>query len=92
MEVKNINTTEMIRKIRNKFARRLAGKTHAERLAFYRDQAQKMQNKIPALFTPPGAGDVNDSKQAPAWLGNLDTETTSTLIREKRASYTKAKQ
>ena len=47
---KKINTIEMIRKIRDNHAKKLAGKSHAERIAFYRGQAKKMEKKIPALL------------------------------------------
>lgn len=47
---KKINANEMTRKIRDEHAKRLAGKSHAERIAFYREQAKKMEKKIPALL------------------------------------------
>ena len=50
MDAKKINTVEMTRKIRDEHAKRLAGKSHAERIAFYREQAKKMEMKIPALL------------------------------------------
>jgi len=50
MKKKKINTIEMTRKIRDKHAKRLAGKSHAERIAFYRERAKKMEKKIPALL------------------------------------------
>ncbi len=50
MDAKKINTIEMTRKIRDEHAKRLAGKSHAERIAFYREQAKKMEKKIPALL------------------------------------------
>ncbi len=50
MDKKKINTIEMTRKIRDDHARRLAGKSHAERIAFYRERAKKMEKKIPALL------------------------------------------
>ena len=43
---KKLNTIEMIRKIRDEHAEKLAGKSHAERIAFYREQARKMEKKI----------------------------------------------
>ena len=48
MDAKKINAVEMTRKIRDEHAKRLAGKSHAERIAFYREQAKKMEKKIPA--------------------------------------------
>jgi len=50
MDMKKINTIEMTRKIRDEHAGRLAGKSHAERIAYYREQAKKMEKKIPALL------------------------------------------
>ena len=51
MEAKKIKTIEMTRKIRDKHAKRLAGKTHAEQIAFYREQAEKMEKKLPVLLS-----------------------------------------
>ena len=45
-----IDTIEMTRTIRDKHAQRLGGKSHAERIAFYREHAKKMEKKIPALL------------------------------------------
>ncbi len=50
MDKKKINAIEMTRKIRDEHAKRLAGKSHAERIAFYREQAKKMEKKLPALL------------------------------------------
>ncbi len=50
MDKKKINTIEMTRKIRDEHAKRLAGKSHAERIAFYRERAKKLEKKIPALL------------------------------------------
>lgn len=50
MDAKKINAIEMTRKIRDEHAKRLAGKSHAERIAFYRKQAKKIEKKIPALL------------------------------------------
>ena len=47
---KKINALELIRKIRDEHAKQSAGKTHAERIAFYREQAKKMEKKIPVLL------------------------------------------
>ena len=47
---KKINTLEMTRKIRDDHSKHLAGKSHAERIAFYRERAKKMKKKIPALL------------------------------------------
>jgi hypothetical protein len=51
MGKKKINTIEMTRKIRNNHAKRLAGKSHAERIAFYREQARKIEKKLPVLLS-----------------------------------------
>jgi len=50
MDKKKINTIEMTRKIRDDHAKRLAGTSHAERIAFYRERAKKMEKKLPALL------------------------------------------
>ena len=50
MDAKKINTIEMTRKIRDDHAKQLAGKSRAERIAFYRERARKMEKKIPALL------------------------------------------
>ena len=50
MDAKKIKTLEMTRKIRDEHAKKLAGKSHAERIAFYRERARKMEKKIPALL------------------------------------------
>lgn len=40
---KQIDTIEMTRKIRDEHAEKLAGKSHAERIAFFREKASKMK-------------------------------------------------
>ncbi|MDO8464730.1 MAG: hypothetical protein Q7S46_05690 [Gallionella sp.] len=50
MGTKKINTIEMTHKIRDEHAKCLAGKSYAERIAFYREQVKKMEKKIPALL------------------------------------------
>ena len=50
MDKKKIDAIEMTRRIRDEHAKRLEGKTHAERIAFYRERAKKMEKKIPALL------------------------------------------
>mgnify|MGYP000572013374 CR=1 FL=1 len=50
MDAKKINTIEMTRKIRDEHAKKLAGKSHAERIAFYRERARKLEKKIPSLL------------------------------------------
>jgi len=51
MRKKKINAIEMIRKIRDKHAQKLAGKSHADRIAFYRERARKMEKKLPVLLS-----------------------------------------
>jgi len=50
MDAKKINTIEITYKICDEHAERLAGKSHAEQIAWYREQAKKMEKKIPALL------------------------------------------
>jgi hypothetical protein len=50
MNAKKINAIEMTRKIRTKNAKRLKNKTRAERIAYYRERAKKMEKKIPELL------------------------------------------
>ena len=47
---KKLNTIEMTRKIRDEHAKQLAGKSHAERIAFYHERANKMEKKISILL------------------------------------------
>jgi hypothetical protein len=78
--VKKINAIEMTRKIRDNHAKRLAGKSHAERIAFYRERAKKMQKKALALL----------SSQPVSKSGLLAYSTMPTLsagVREKRGVY-----
>ena len=94
MEAKKINTIEMIRKIRDNHAKRLAGKSHAERITFYRERAKKMEKKIPVLLSElaiasGGKGDY--SKDRHTWLDNQKMDTVVKRIREKRAAYKKKK-
>jgi hypothetical protein len=50
MDVLTVKTIEMTRQIREQQYALFAGKSPAERLAFYREQAQQMDAKIPALL------------------------------------------
>ena len=50
MDTQTIDAVDFVRQIRDSHYQRLQGKTHKERIAFYRKQAQKMQNKVPALL------------------------------------------
>ena len=84
MESKKIKTIEMIRKIRDKNAKRLAGKSHAERITFYRQRAKKMEKKIPVLLSELA---IAGGRQGD--YSNVDT--TVKRIREKRATYKKRK-
>ena len=89
MEAKNIITIEMTRKIREKNAQRLAGKSNAERIAFYREQAKRMQMKTSVLLKELETGRGDYSKDRHAWLDNQDIDTIVKRIREKRATYKK---
>lgn len=84
MDKKKINTIEMTRKIRDEHAKRLAGKSHAERIAFYRERAKKMEEKLPVLLSELAiaSGEKRDYS---------NVETVTRRIREKRASYKKRK-
>ena len=74
----------MTRKIRDDHAKRLAGKSHAERIAFYRERAKKMEEKLPVLLSELAiaSGEKRDYS---------NVETVARRIREKRASYKKRK-
>jgi len=50
MNVPTIKTIEMTHMIREKNSQRLLGKSHQERMEYYRQQAQKMEKKIPVLL------------------------------------------
>lgn len=50
MDTQTIDTIALIRQIRDNHYQYLQGKTHAERIAFYREQAQKMQAKVAFLW------------------------------------------
>ena len=50
MDTQTIDAVALIRQIRDNHYQRLQGKTHQERIAFYREQAQKMQGKISVLL------------------------------------------
>jgi hypothetical protein len=79
MDEKKINTIEMTRKIRDEHARHLAGKTHAEQIAFYRARAKRMEKKLPDLA-------LESALEADA-----KKEMAVRQIREKRAPYNKKK-
>jgi len=84
MDAKKINAIEMTRKIRDKHAQKLAGKSHAERIAFYRERAKKMEKKIPVLrskLTIAKSGQVEYSSAA----DNIKN------VREKRGKYKRNK-
>ena len=52
MDMQTIDTIALTRQIRDNHYQYLRGKTHAERIAFYREQAEEMQKKIVFLWTP----------------------------------------
>ncbi len=94
MRKKKINAIEMIRKIRDKHAQKLAGKSHADRIAFYRERARKMEKKLPVLLSDlamvsGGKGDY--SKDRHKWLDDQDMDTVLKRIRERRGTYKKKK-
>ena len=51
MNGQKIDALPLIRQIRDNHYRHLRGKTHEEKIAFYREQAQKMKDKTPDLLT-----------------------------------------
>ena len=51
MDTKKVDTIEMIRTIRDKHARHLAGMSHAERIVYYRERAKKMEKKVVVLLS-----------------------------------------
>ena len=90
MDTNTINTIEMTRKIRDNHAKRLAGKSHAERIAFYQERAKKMEKKLPVLLTKlaiaeGGQGDYSVDRHN--WLDDQDMDTVLKRIREKRTVY-----
>jgi len=94
MDAKKIDTIEMTRKIRDEHAKRLAGKSHAERMAFYRECAKKMERKIPVLLSElaiadGGRGDY--SKDRHASLDDQDLDTIVKRIQERREASKKSK-
>jgi hypothetical protein len=50
MNTQKIKTIEMTRSIREQNSQRLSGKSHQERIEYYREQAQKMEKRIPVLL------------------------------------------
>ena len=94
MKKNKISTIEMTRKIRDEHAKRLAGKSHAERIAFYRERARKMEKRLPVLLSElamasGGKGDY--SKDRHAWLESQSMDTVVKRISEKRGTYKKKK-
>ena len=94
MEEKTIKAVEMTRKIRDSHAGCLVGKSHAERMAFFRERAKKMEKRLPVLLSKlaiveGGHGDY--SKDRHAWLDRQDRDAVVRRIREKRAAYKKKK-
>jgi len=94
MDKKKIKAVEMTRKIRDEHAKRLAGKSYAERIAFYRERARKMEKKLPVLLSKLAAaegGRGDYSKDRHAWLDNQNMDAVVKRIGEKRAAYKKKK-
>jgi len=61
MDTQTIDTIALIRQIRDNHYQYLRGKTHAERNAFYREQAQKMQKQLVFLWTPETIAPIQNS-------------------------------
>jgi hypothetical protein len=62
MNTQAIDTIAMVRQIRDNHSRCLQGKTHEERIAFYREGARRMDDKTAALLSASRA----DEASAPA--------------------------
>ena len=91
MDKKKINTVDMVRKIRDEHAKRLAGKSDSERIAFYRERAKKLEKKLPDLLSElavVNGGKGDDSKGSP---DNQPVDTLPKRIRERRGIYKKKK-
>jgi len=54
MDAQMVKTIEMTRHIREQNSQRLAGKSHRERIAYYREQAQRMEKVVPVLLQEKG--------------------------------------
>jgi hypothetical protein len=54
MDAQMVKTIEMTRHIREQNSQRLVGKSHKDRIAYYREQAQKMEKAIPVLLQEKG--------------------------------------
>lgn len=79
MDETQINAVKMTRKIRDEHAKSLAGKSHAERIAFFRERANKMESKLPSLFS-----------ELAASTGRFDDQNMDIVlrhIRERQAAY-----
>ena len=92
MKTRMTKAVEMTRKIRDEHAKRLVGKSHAERIAFYRERAKKMEKRIPVLLSEvtiaeSGRGDYSKDRQT--WLDNQSVSTSKERIQEKRGTYKK---
>ena len=91
MTRKKINAIEMTRKIRAEHAKHLAGKTHAEQIAFYRERAKKVEEKLPVLLSKLGGASGDYSQDSHRRLDNRGLDTALKRIREKRVTYRKKK-
>jgi hypothetical protein len=89
MENKQIDAIDMTRKIRDSFARQLFGKTHTERIAFYRQQAAKMEKKIPSLIQLIRKAGESDSADYSILPINHESEPIVNLLREKQSPFKK---
>ena len=92
MDETQINAIEMTRKIRDEHAEQLAGKSHAERIAFFRERADKMESNLSSLLSELAAGSSGRgdySKDRRQWLDGQNMDTVLQRIRERRAAYKK---
>jgi hypothetical protein len=65
MNAQTIDTMALIRQIRDNHSQCLQGKTHEERIAFYRAQAHKMQDKVAALRADKASAPSREVQTAP---------------------------
>ena len=64
MNAQTIDTMVLIRQIRDNHSQCLQGKTHEERIAFYRERAQRMQGKTAALLANQASAPVRKVQTA----------------------------
>lgn len=64
-----IEAITLVRQIRDDHYQQLQGKTHAERIAFYHEQAQKMAQKIALLSSTEEDGSQTANVTSVAMVG-----------------------